>query len=86
MLKSTSHGSLSVPVCGFCCCGLVVVPTELTPVLNEKNDKAARIRSFAIIRWLLCANSACSMTEIYISLCTRLFISYFIKCSCQFSS
>ena len=54
----------------------MVVPMELTPVLNETNSKVARIRSFAILRWLLCANSSCSMTEIYISLCTRLFISY----------
>ena len=54
----------------------MVVPMELTPVLNETNNKVARMRSFAILRWLLCANSSCSMTEIYISLCTRLFISY----------
>ena len=83
MLKSTSHGSLSAPVCGFYCWGLVVVPTEPTPVLDEKNNKAARIRSFAILRWLLCANSSYSMTEIYISLCTRLFISSRISLKCK---
>ena len=58
MLKSTSHGSLSATVCEFCCGGLVVVPMELTPVLNETNNKVARIRSFTILRWLLCVNSS----------------------------
>ena len=49
MLKSTSQGSLSVPACGSCCLGLVVVPMELTPVLEDKINKAARIVSFAIL-------------------------------------
>ena len=62
----------------------MVVPTELTPVLNETNDKAARIRSFAIIRWLLCANSACSMTDIYMYAPIYILLN-FIKCNCQFS-
>ena len=41
----------------------MVVPTELTPVLNETNNKAARIRSFAILRWLFRAN-ACGRCKI----------------------
>ena len=39
--KYTSHGSLSAPVCGFCCRGLVVVPTKLTPGLDKKNKESS---------------------------------------------
>ena len=45
---------------------------ELTPVMNEKSNRAAR---FAILQCLLRATGSCSMTEIYVLLYTRLFIS-----------
>ena len=48
---------------------------ELTPVMNEKSNRAARFGSFAILQCLLRATGSCSMTEIYVLLYTHLFIS-----------